>query len=333
MKEWFDLSEKDRKDIIIQTSVEIGLPPAAIEKDWWVIIALRAIFNTKFADHLVFKGGTSLSKGWGIIERFSEDIDLAMDRSYFGFDGDLSRKQVTNLRKASCKFVNEEFKQCLADILIAQNVKDFELSTLEFERSDTDPVAIELKYKSLTENINYLQPRILIEISSRSLRDPYQNRKLISFIGEKYPSTPFADKPIQIPTVVPTRTLFEKIFLLHEEFQKPTNIPIKSGRMTRHLYDISRLMDTQFLEEALSDIELYDTLVKHRELLTNVTWVDYTKHARATINFIPPESVMAEWSQDYKEMQESMFYGETETFNNLIKKLKNLNERINKIGL
>lgn len=333
MKEWFDLSEKDRKDIIIQTSVEIGLPPAAIEKDWWVIIALRAIFNTKFADHLVFKGGTSLSKGWGIIERFSEDIDLAMDRSYFGFDGDLSRKQVTNLRKASCKFVNEEFKLRLADILIAQNVKDFELSTLEFERSDTDPVAIELKYKSLTENINYLQPRILIEISSRSLRDPYQNRKLISLIGEKYPSTPFADKPIQIPTVVPTRTLFEKIFLLHEEFQKPTNTPIKSGRMTRHLYDISRLMDTQFLEEALSDIELYDTIVKHRELLTNVTWVDYTKHARATINFIPPESIMAEWSQDYKEMQESMFYGETETFNNLIKKLKNLNERINKIGL
>jgi predicted nucleotidyltransferase component of viral defense system len=333
MKEWFDLSEKDRKDIIIQTSVEIGLPPAAIEKDWWVIIVLRAIFNTKFADHLVFKGGTSLSKAWGIIERFSEDIDLAMDRSYFGFDGDLSRKQVTNLRKASCKFVNEEFKQCLSDILIAQNVKDFELSTLEFERSDTDPVAIELKYKSLTENINYLQPRILIEISSRSLRDPYQNRKLISFIGEKYPSTPFADKPIQIPTVVPTRTLFEKIFLLHEEFQKPTNIPIKSGRMTRHLYDISRLMDTQFLEEALSDKALYVTIVKHRELLTNVTWVDYTRHGRATINFIPPESVMAEWSQDYKEMQESMFYGETETFKNLIEKLKNLNERINKIGL
>jgi predicted nucleotidyltransferase component of viral defense system len=95
MKEWFNLVEADRKEIIIQTSVEIGLPPAAIEKDLWIIIALKAIFNTNFSSHLVFKGGPSLSKTWGIIERFSEDIDLAIDRKFFGFDGGLTPKQYT----------------------------------------------------------------------------------------------------------------------------------------------------------------------------------------------------------------------------------------------
>lgn len=102
MKEWFNLPENDRKLIIDQVSNKTNLLPAVIEKDWWVMIALRAIFNTEFAQYLVFKGGTSLSKVWEIIERFSEDIDLAIDRSFFNFEGNLKRKQVTRLRKASC---------------------------------------------------------------------------------------------------------------------------------------------------------------------------------------------------------------------------------------
>lgn len=85
MKEWFELSEEDRKLIIQQTSSQTRLSPTAVEKDFWVMIALNAIFKTKYAPHLVFKGGTSLSKAWGLIQRFSEDIDLALDRDYLGF--------------------------------------------------------------------------------------------------------------------------------------------------------------------------------------------------------------------------------------------------------
>lgn len=94
MEEWFNLSEKDRKLIIDQVSSKKGLLPVAIEKDLWVMITLKAVFSTELKDYLVFKGGTSLSKAWSIIERFSEDIDLAIDRSFFGFEGDLSRTQV-----------------------------------------------------------------------------------------------------------------------------------------------------------------------------------------------------------------------------------------------
>lgn len=329
MENWFSLSEDERKVIITQTSADIGLPPAAIEKDFWVAMVLQSIFKLEYSKHFVFKGGTSLSKGWGIIERFSEDIDLAIDRSFLGFADELSAKEVTPLRKASCKFVNEKFIQHLEDVLLANGIKDFEVSVLEFERSDTDPVAIEVKYKSITEANKYLQPRVLIEISARSLKDPFENRSIRSFIGDKYPEEQFSDKPMEIPTVVPTRTLLEKIFLLHEEFQKPENRPINSIRMTRHLYDIGKIMDTQFLEVALTDKDLYEKIVKHRELLTKVTWVDYSTHFPPNLNFIPPDKVIAEWERDYKEMQESMFYGSTDKFEDLISKLRLLQKRIN----
>lgn len=98
--------------------------------------------------------------------------------------------------------------------------------------------------------------------------------------------------------------------------------------MTRHLYDISRIMDTDYLDAAVEDKVLYDTIVKHREMLANITWVDYSQHARQTIDFIPPESEIGKWRQDYKDMQESMIYGESETFDDLINKLKGLRERL-----
>lgn len=295
------------------------------------MIALRAIFNTEIGKHLVFKGGTSLSKAWRIIERFSEDIDLSIDRSFFDFNGNLNRTQIKNLRKTSCKYINEEFQYLLADKLKEQGVKEFEISILEFEESDTDPIAIELRYKSLIEKQDYLQPRILIEISSRSLKEPYENRPLKSLISEMYPDADFADKSIDIPTVLPTRTLLEKIFLLHEEFQKPKGKKINSHRMTRHLYDISKLMDTEFREKAINDNELYQTIILHRSILTRISWIDYKTHQYKTVNFIPPKSEIEEWKKDYQAMQESMFYGETESFENLIKKITRLNEKINSI--
>jgi len=331
MKEWLDLSEADRREIIVQTSIAKGLPQAAIEKDWWVVATLRALFKIKYAKYLVFKGGTSLNKAWGLIERFSEDIDLGIEKSFFGYQGELNRTQVQKLRKASCKFVSEIFPKDMGSKLHEMGVKDFSIHVVEFEESDTDPLAVEIRYNSLVEKISYIEPRILVEISSRSLRDPFENKEVISFIGETYSGKPFADKAFNVPTVLPTRTFLEKLFLLHEEFQKPKERPIKSQRMTRHLYDISRLMDTKFGESAVNDNNLYKTIIEHRKVYARISWIDYSKHAPKTLDFIPPDNVMSEWEQDYLAMDESMFYGETESFEDLINKLKELRKRFNTV--
>ncbi len=217
------------------------------------------------------------------------------------------------------------------EALSKQGVKEFEISITEFEESDTDPLAIELRYKSLVEKQEYLHPIILIEISSRSLIEPYQLRELKSLISMVYPDQKFSGDKIEIPTVLPSRTLLEKMFLLHEEFQKPKDRKIRSARMTRHLYDISKLMETRYLDQALEDKDLYATIVDHRSKLTKISWLDYSKHNYDTLKYLPPENIMEEYKRDYSAMEESMFYGKTEPFEDLIDKLNQLNKRINKI--
>jgi len=332
MKEWFKLPAKERKTIISQVAVRKGLLPAAVEKDWWVMLAMRAIFNNEYSNQFVFKGGTSLSKAWNIIERFSEDIDLAIDREFFGYGGDLSRKKVTKLRKASCAFVVDTFQHTLAAKLEEEGVKEFSVNVVDFERSDTDPLAIELNYVSLTEKVDYLKPRILIELSSRSLIHPFENRDMISFIGETYPDLPFADTSMKVPTVLAARTMLEKIFLLHEEFQREPRNEIRSERMTRHLYDLWKLLNTDNLEDILKDKELYETIVANRQMLLNITWVDYEKHQPSYINIIPPDEITNDYKEDYDKMKESMIYGDTGSYEELISELYTLKSKINSIN-
>ena len=109
MNGWLKLSKKRRVEILEQVNNRLGLPIQAVEKDWWVTMVLKAVFSSRFAEHFVFKGGTSLSKAYHLIDRFSEDIDLAIDRKFLGFDGDLSGTQIKKLRKASGTFIITDF--------------------------------------------------------------------------------------------------------------------------------------------------------------------------------------------------------------------------------
>ena len=327
MKEWFSLSADRRGEIFNQVSIQSGLPPAAVEKDWWVSRALNAVFDLPFAQHLVFKGGTSLSKGWNLIERFSEDIDLAIDRSFLGFEGDLSKTQVRKLRKISCAFIEGEFLKVLADKIERLEIPDVELSVQDFKDSDTDPLVIEWNYQALTEQNEYLRPRVLIEIGSRSLMEPVEPREICSLVGQQYSDQTFADKPFNVQTVLPKRTFLEKIFLLHEEFQKSAE-HIRTDRLSRHLYDIEKLMDTDHGQQALEDDQLYDTIVAHRKVFNPVRGIDYANHAKDRLDFIPPKDIIKAWGKDYQTMQESMIYGESLNFEKLIGRLEELQRRM-----
>jgi len=330
MKNFIKLSKKDKLNIFNQTSVKTGLPPSAIEKDWWVTLTLKIIFSLPYSEHVVFKGGTSLSKGWNLIERFSEDIDLAISREFLGFSGELKKKQVTRLRKASCSFISTKFSKELNNELSKLELEGFEVIVQETGNSDTDPLVVELKYDSLTEELVYLKPRVLIEVGARSLMEPADNRGIKSIVSEVYSKLPFADKEVNIPVVLPKRTFLEKIFLLHEEFQKPID-KIHVYRMSRHMYDLEKLMDTAHGTEALKDAELYNMIVDHRSKFNVIRGIDYEKHKQESINIIPPEEILKDWEKDYTAMKESMFYGDTISFSELIKRIGELNARINAV--
>ena len=107
MNKFLTLTEAQRRTVFDQTAIRIKLPVSSIEKDFWVTEILNILFLLPYADKMVFKGGTSLSKVWGVIRRFSEDIDIAIDRSMFGIEGDVTKKQLKKLRKTSSVFVRD----------------------------------------------------------------------------------------------------------------------------------------------------------------------------------------------------------------------------------
>lgn len=327
MKAFIELSKKDKLNIFNQVSERTGLPSSAVEKDWWVTLALNIIFSLPYSKHIIFKGGTSLSKAWNLIERFSEDIDLVIGRKHFGFEGQLSKTQIKKLRKASCSFIGSKFYKDINNALIKLGVTDYELIVQETKDTDTDPLVIELRYTSLTETSDYLRPRVLIEVGARSLMEPVENKAIISMVSKEFRELPFAETEITIPVVSPKRTFLEKIFLLHEQFQKDTQFK-RVERMSRHLYDLEKLMDTIHGTDALKDIILYDTIVAHRKNFNAIRGINYANHSPQLISILPPEETIKDWEKDYKTMQESMFYGNTINFGKLIERITELNTRI-----
>lgn len=172
---------------------------------------------------------------------------------------------------------------------------------------------------------------MLIEVGSRSLREPFDGRSFSSLVGEHFKGRAFADENIIIPTVNPERTFLEKIFLLHEEFQL-SHEQIKVERKSRHLYDLEKLMDTDFATAALRNNDLYQTIVEHRRTLTPVRGIDYANHIPGNINPIPPDAIIGEWEKDYAAMQQSMLYKPSLSFAQLIERIKTLKERVNAIN-
>jgi predicted nucleotidyltransferase component of viral defense system len=325
-----NLDVSDKENILSRLTDELRQPVVSIEKDWWVVQTLRLIFEMDCADSLVFKGGTSLSKAWGLIERFSEDIDLALDRKFLGFEGELSNQQIKKLRKESFKYITEEFYPALKAKFEYAGLSTVEIKIAKTTESDQDPRIIEVYYPSAFDKLGYIRPKVIIEVGSRSLREPFSSRSFNSYVGEHFPDTFFADSLITIPTVNPERTFLEKIFLLHEEFQKPLD-KIRVDRLTRHLYDLEKLMDTEFGKKALTDMKLYDEIVLHRKLFTPIRGIDYANHKPSLINIVPPLEIIEQWEKDYLAMRSTMFYGSSLSFGQLIERIRELKARLNNL--
>ncbi len=329
---WLTLSKKRRIEILNQATELTGLPSVAIEKDWWVSLALKASFSLPYSKNIVFKGGTSLSKGWNLIERFSEDIDLAIDRKFFGFDGDISKTQIRNLRKQSCEFISATFFADLTKILTEwKAIDECKLIAQPVNDSDKDPQVIEIHYNSVIDTSEYLPQRVLIEVSSRSLMEPIEERIINSILSENFPKQSFVNVPFAIPTVLPQRTFLEKIFLLHEEFSQDTG-KIRIDRLSRHLYDLEKLMDTEHGVEALKNTDLYNNIVAHREKFNPLRGLDYSNHIPSKISLIPPDTVMKDYEKDYEAMTSFMIYGDPLKFDPLMKRILELQTRINGIS-
>lgn len=328
MANFYNIDPTEKEVIFNAISNQTGMPAFAVEKDWWVTQTLGIIFEMEVGSHLVFKGGTSLSKAWKLIDRFSEDIDLAIDRTFLGFDGELSKKQRTKLRKASGEYTTGKFLDELKEHFVAKGYDKVDLIPVPAEDSDQDPRIIEVHYPHIIKHPDYVSPRVQIEIGCRSLIEPYSIKEFGSLVDEIYPDQEFASPFVGIPTVHAERTFLEKLFLLHEEFSRPTE-KIRVDRLSRHMYDVYHLSNNKDILTAINDKDLYETIVGHRHKYAKIGGVDYNLHNPKNLNPIPHSDFVKAWEDDYNKMRSQMIYEQDPpSFQDLITNIEHLKEKL-----
>lgn len=335
MSSWQNHSSDERIAMIQAVAQDHNIEDNAVEKDWWVTVVLKALFNTFCGKWLLFKGGTSLSKGWNLINRFSEDIDISIGRNFFEdvlnlpFAKCENNNQVKKLRKASRDYIHGTLSAELDAELLKMGVKGYtimnETVTGEPPRPidhDSDPTIIFVNYESiLPSSMRLIDARVKIEISCLSMSEPYEQCEIRSLVFDKFPEED-DEMAASINTVTPSRTFLEKALLLSEELQKEEP---RSLRMSRHLYDLDRLMDTEFGQKALNDGKLYKAIVEHRRRFYHLGYVDYDKDYPAKIDFIPQNKVMNAYRLDYESnMVDGYIYGEAKSFDELMKRMEKL---------
>ena len=330
---FIDIPADRQRQAINNVALKTELPPSSIEKDWWVTQVLKALHTLPYAEHIAFKGGTSLSKCWNLIARFSEDIDIALSREFLGFGGELSKTQISDkLRRAACSFVRGKMQYDVKEALLAQGIRQdvFSVDVVITPVTTVDPEVITVTYQSLYDVSPYIKNTVKLEISGRSMVDPVEKKFISATIDAHFPNAPFAEEPFEVNAVIPERTFLEKVFLLHEEFHKDV---VRVERMSRHVYDLAMMMDSErkIADRAVNNEELYRTVLEHRRKFIGLKGFNYDELYTDTLCIVPGNEIAERWQEDYKFMGEHMIYGPVPSFEELVEKMTLLNDKIRQL--
>lgn len=330
-----NLTDASRLTSINEASRLSGISAKAIEKDWWVTFSLKMVFNTPYARHFAFKGGTSLSKGWQLIDRFSEDIDISLSSEAVGipYVEKPSKTFVEQLRRAGCSFTSNELLEALKtefrNAQVPENLYSIEAEPVRANMPDTDPQTLYVNFVSLFDPNPYFADRVKIEFSVRSLKEPSIKRSMNSLLVTHFPNENYSEEKFEVLTINPNRTLIEKILLLHEEYNRDEKAKIRTERMSRHYYDLFQLSKQDFTSKTLKDYSFIEEIIEHRKYYSKLKRFDYNTLKTGSINIIPNADILKELEQDYEKMRMEMIYGNPPTFVQIIQTMKKLQDEIN----
>jgi hypothetical protein len=333
MVEFLSLPKERRRQYIRQVNIETGMSEKAVEKDWWVTLVLKAVFALPMSQHFVFKGGTSLSKGWKLVERLSEDIDISLAPEAFGkvYKAEPSHSYVKQLKKDGASFTSSVIAGELYTQLRRMGVPEGLFSvSVEMIRStlpDKDPQTIFVRYISLYEANAYVADEVKVEFGVRSLKEPFDEVSILSTIGTHIRVASYSEQPFVVRAVLPEKTMIEKLLLLHEKFSRQDlEELVIAERQSRHLADVVRLKSRKIHHRIIGNPGLFQAILKHREAYIRLRGVDYRKMTLQTLQFIPPPGTREQFRRDYNLMRTQMIYGESSDFDTIISELEHLSE-------
>lgn len=327
------LSDNDRRELFRNTAAKVLLPEAIVEKDFWVCFMLDYLFHcSPWNKKLTFKGGTSLSKAFDLIHRFSEDIDLILDWRVLGYEKDEPWETRSNTQQDIFnKKANAQAEIYLAEEFCPEIQKEIS-ETLGYEANifidEKDKQTVLFAYPHLFTNAATLQV-IRLEIGALAAWSPAKMVSITPFAAEYYPNL-FAHKTTNVLTAVPERTFWEKATILHHEANRPENSPLPQ-RYFRHYYDLYCMSMASVKGTAFARLNLLKTVVDFKMKFYPRKWAKYEEAVPGSLKLFPPEYRLSALESDYKAMQD-MLYGDIPRFETVMNAIRELETEINALS-
>lgn len=327
-----------RRLILEETQAMLGLPAISLEKDFWVCWILRALYCLpEWGDNLTFKGGTSLSKCWDLIHRFSEDIDIVIDRGFLGFDGAsspgeaMSRKKRNRILQAMKAAAQEKIQDQLAPLLTKRigSVLRYDWALFRApEHVDPDRQTLIFEYPTaIPVRESYIARQVKIEMGARSDNEPVEHVEIHPYLSDAFPDL-LGESRFSVRALAPERTFWEKAMLLHEENYRPPD-KRRKARMARHYYDLWCLIRTGVSTRATERMDIFARTARHREVYFRWSWMDYSTLSKGRLRLVPAPEQEDVWRRDYDAMSSEMFFGEVPEFDEVMRVVVAFQEEFN----
>ena len=318
------LNEQQRAELFQETAAVKGMTPAVVEKDFWVSWILGRLYqDDDLTRQLMFKGGTSLSKVYDLIERFSEDIDLILDWREVTADDPMAERSKTKQDALNQK-INDKAQNYIAGDLLAMvnNVID---GVCDCEIEKEDPRVINIRYPAAFKD-TYLRPEVRLEIGPLASWLPYEERKISCYAAEAFPKV-FDTTEYNVRVITAERTFWEKATILHHEAHRPKE-SAQPPRYSRHYYDLARMVNSGVKESALDQLDLLAEVVEFKQRFYPRGWARYDLAVPGSLKLVPEEHVLESVRKDYQNMRD-MIFGEVLYFDAMMQTLQALEEEIN----
>lgn len=336
MPSYFELEDHERRNLLNASARMTGKAPSTLEKDIWLCHVLDQLFQHTGVCPMVFKGGTSLSKVFGVIERFSEDIDVTIDWRQIHPKPPTS-DELAAMSKAQTRKLSEVIEghllarvKTLKELLSASLGPKLEVA-YEKNADDSDAMdKLRVVYPALVEyQDKYVQPSVLIEFGARNDIVPGDQYTIAPDVLPLFPEIHFPQATIGV--LSPERTYWEKATLMHDECQRPADKPrISSARLSRHWYDLAQLANHNVGHEALRNPSLLEQVVDTKNRFFRYAFSDYGKCLTGHMQLVPDAAILAGLKEDYGVMESSgMFYGDHPSFEDIVDRLRALELEIN----
>ena len=323
-----------RDEAFQETAAQLGMSKAIVEKDFWVCWSLKQLFALpSFGEQLIFKGGTSLSKAYDVIHRFSEDVDLSIDREQLGFTGDRDPED-PNLSGNKQKKLLEELEAAAEEAVRVRLLTEIQKAFgSRLEQSFTlsvdpnNPQTILFAYPTLAESdAGYVKPVVRFEFGARGVQLPAEHIEIAPYLHQAFPDL-LTDALVGVKVLGVERTFWEKATILHMLFYQDTIKPL-GDRMSRHYYDMAQLIGHDAKKRALEKLDLLTQVAHHISVFFKSAWANYDEAKPGSLRLVPNANLAAALRKDYAGMRE-MIIGDAPKFDEILATIEAFETEIN----